>query len=250
MTFKKIILMVAMITTFVVGATGLQSAQAAQERPVYLVGQINVVDQEKYFTGYASEVVKYLPLGNAQVLVATPKPAEVLEGEWTHNWNVVIKFPSADDFDKFYLSEGYQKFAKPLRREATDMNTVALFEGGLGDEETMSGGDQAPVYFMAKLKIDDKEKFFGSYVPEVKKHIRAGGGKILFGGFAPKPIEGEWGDYWTIFIQFPSQEGFDRFYHSEGNLKVAIPIRYQTVSENNVVMFKGVVSPSNKRKVL
>lgn len=241
--------MVAMITTFIVGATGLQSAQAAEERPVYFVAQINVVNQEKYFTDYAPEVSKYLQLGNAQVLVATPKPAEVLEGEWAHNWNVVIKFPSSADFDKFYLSEGYQKSAKPLRLEATDMNTIVLFEGGLGDEETMFAGDQAPVYFMAKLKIDDKEKFFGTYVPEVQKHVRAGGGKILFGGYTPKPLEGDWGDYWTIFIQFSSQEGFNQFYHSEGNLKVAIPLRYQAVSENNTVMFKGAVIPSNKRKI-
>ena|GEM_PF-129433 len=247
MTFKKVISMVAMVTTFIVGAAGLPSAYAAEERPVYFVAQINVVEQEKYFTDYASEVAKYLPLGNAQVLVATPKPAEVLEGEWAHNWDVVIKFPSAADFDKFYLSEGYQQSAKPLRLEATDMNTIVLFEGGLGDEETVSGGDQVPVYFMAKLKIDDKEIFFGSYVPEVHKHVHAGGGKILFGGYTPKLLEGDWGDYWTIFIQFPSQEGFDRFYHSEGNLKVAMPIRYQAVSENNTVMFKGAVGPSTKR---
>ena len=252
MTFKKIISMVAMITAVIVATTGLQSAQAsaqaAEERAVYLVVEINIVDQDKYFTDYAPEVSKYLQLGNAQVLFATSKPAKILEGEWAHNWNVVIKFPSAADFDKFYLNESYQQSTKSMRLEATNTNRIVLFEGGAGDEETMSGGDQAPVYFMAKLKIDDKEKFFGAYIPEVKKHVSAGGGKILFGGYTPKPLEGDWGDYWTIFIQFPSQEGFDRFYYSEGNMKVAIPLRYQATSENNAAMFKGAVSPSNKGK--
>lgn len=233
--------MVAIMTIIVAGATGLQSAYAAEERPVYFVAEINVVDQEKYFKGYVPEVSKYLQLGNAQVLFAS-QPTKILEGKWTHNWNVVIKFPSAADFDKFYLSEGYQRSAKPLRLDATDMNTMVLFEGGSGTEETLSGGEQAPVYFMAKIKIDDKEKFFGAYIPEVKKHVRAGDGKILFGGFTPKPLEGDLGDYWTIFIQFPSQEGFDKFYYSEGNLKVAIPLRYQATSENNVAIFKGGVS--------
>ena len=190
--------MAALIITLIVGATWLQSTQAAEEGPVYFVAQINVVDQGKFFKGYEPEAFKYLPLGNAQVLLATPKPTKVLEGKWTHNWDVVIRFPSAADFDKFYLSEGYQQSAKPLRQEATDMNTVALFKGAPVGKETMSG--EAPVYFMAKLKIDDKEKFFGSYIPEVKKHVRAGGGKVLFGGYAPDPLEGDWGEYWTIFI--------------------------------------------------
>ena len=242
MTLKRIISILAMITTFVVGAAGLQSAQAAEQRPVYFVAEINVVDQDKYFTGYVPEVSKYLKLGNAQVLYAS-KPTKILEGAWTHNWNVVIKFPSAADFDKFYLSEKYQRSAKPLRLKATNMNNMVLFEGS---EATMSEEKQAPVYFMAKIKIDDKEKFFGAYIPEVKKHVRAGGGKILFGGFTPKQLEGDWGDYWTIFIQFPSQEGFDKFYNSEGNLNVAIPLRYQSTSENNVAIFKGAASPPQK----
>ena len=219
----------------------MQSAQAAEDSPVYFVAEINIVDQEKYFKGYVPEVSKYLQLGKAQVLFAS-KHAKILEGEWTHNWNVVIKFPSAADFGKFYLSEEYQRSAKPLRLEATNMNKMVLFEGGSGIEKTMPRGEQAPVYFMAKIKIDDKEKFFGAYIPEVKKHVRAGGGKILFGGFKPEPLEGDWGNYWTIFIKFPSQEGFDKFYYSEGNLKVAIPLRYQASSENNVAIFKGGVS--------
>lgn len=220
---------------------------AAIDRPVFLVVQVNIVDQDKYFAGYGPEVVKYLPLGNAQVLLAAAKPAELLEGEWAPNWNVIIKFPSAADFDKFYLSEGYQQSAKPLRLATTDMNTLVLFQGGLGGEAAIPADDQAPVYFMAKLKISDKDKFFGAYLPEVKKHVQAGSGKVLFGGYAPKEIEGDWGDYWTIFIEFPSQQDFDRFYHSEGNLNVAIPLRYQATSENHTVTFKGAVRPSNKR---
>ena len=246
MTFKKIISILVIVATFIVEATGLQSAHAAEQSPVYFVAEINVVDQEKYFKGYVPEVSKYLKLGNAQVLYASI-PTKVLEGKWTHNWNVVIKFPSAADFDKFYLSEEYQRSAKPLRLDATNMNNMVLFNGSPASKAKISGEKKAPVYFMAKIKVDDKEKFFGAYIPEVKKHVRAGGGEILFGGFTPKPLEGDWGDYWTIFIKFPSQEGFDKFYYSDGNLKIAIPLRYQTTSENNVAVFKGAVRAPNKR---
>ena len=243
--FNKLLLVFSIIFLSQANADVKSKINASPERPVYLVAQINVVDQKKYFSGYGSEVVKYLPFGNAEVLVATQKPAELLEGEWAHNWNVVVKFPSAADFDKFYLNEKYQQLVKPMRLETTDMNNIVLFEGGPNDNQKE---EQPPVYFMAKLKIDDKEKFFGAYVSEVSKHVRAGGGKVRFGGYNPKQLEGVWGDYWTIFIEFPSQKDFDLFYRSEGNLKVAIPIRYQATSENNTVIFNGGLSRSNKRK--
>lgn len=211
-----------------------KTIQADEPAPVYFVAQINVEDQGAFFNGYAPEAFKYLPLGKAQVLIATPAPLEILEGEWRHNWNVFIKFPSRADFDKFYLNEGYQALAKPKRLAATNVNDIVLFKG----TDPMPVAGEAPAYFMAKLKVEDKEKFFGSYIPEVKKHVAAGGGKVLFGGSAPEVLEGSWDGYWTIFIQFPSMAGFERFYHSDGNLNVALPIRQASASENNLVVFQ------------
>ena len=81
-----------------------------------------------------------------------------------------------------------------------------------------------PVYFMAQLKIIDKDKFFSQYVPEVKQHIAAGNGEVLFGGVKPlMQLEGSW-DYFTIVIKFPSKKDFDKFYFSKGNLDIAVPI--------------------------
>ena len=90
--FNKLLFICSILFLSQANGATISQINAGSDRPVYLVAQINVVNQEKYFVDYASEVVKYLPLGNAQVLVATPKPAKVLEGEWAHNWNVVIKF--------------------------------------------------------------------------------------------------------------------------------------------------------------
>ncbi len=94
-----------------------------------------------------------------------------------------------------------------------------------------------PVYFMAQLKIIDKDKFFSQYVPEVKKHIAAGNGEVLFGGVKPlMQLEGSW-DYFTIVIKFPSKNDFDKFYFSKGNLDIAVPIRQQSSSVNNLMLF-------------
>lgn len=104
-----------------------------------------------------------------------------------------------------------------------------------------SNGDKTvsvkPVYFMAQLKIIDKDKFFSQYVPEVKKHIAAGNGEVLFGGVKPlMQLEGSW-DYFTIVIKFPSKKDFDKFYFSKGNLDIAVPIRQQSSSVNNLMLF-------------
>lgn len=216
-------------------ASGLVFANGT-ERPVYFVAQINITDQAGFYNGYVPEAFKSLPLGNGDTLVAVSQPLEKLEGTWEHNWNVVLKFPTRSDFLKFYHDDAYQQIAKPKRLASTDLNNIVLFEGA----DTAAFGDQPPVYFMAKIQIDDKEKFFGSYIPEVKKHVANGGGKVLFGGYGPEQLEGNWGDFWTIFIQFPSKEAFDTYYRSEGNLKVAIPIRYATASVNNAVVLQGV----------
>jgi len=94
-----------------------------------------------------------------------------------------------------------------------------------------------PVYFLAQVKVTDKNKFFNEYVPEVKKHIKAAGGEIIFGGMKPsQQLEGDW-DFFTIAIKFPSKAAHDKFYFSEGNLKVAVPLRKQSSSVNNLMVY-------------
>jgi uncharacterized protein (DUF1330 family) len=97
--------------------------------------------------------------------------------------------------------------------------------------------EQKPVYFMAQLKIIDKKRLFTEYVPEVKKHIKAGKGRVLFLGKSPAiQLEGEW-DYFTVVIEFPSKKYFDLYYYSDGNLNIAIPIRQEVTSTNNTMLF-------------
>jgi uncharacterized protein (DUF1330 family) len=74
-------------------------------------------------------------------------------------------------------------------------------------------------------------------VPEVTKHIKAAGGKVIFGGMKPlQQLEGSW-DFFTIAIKFPSKAAHNKFYFSEGNLSVAVPIRHQSSTINNIMVF-------------
>lgn len=101
------------------------------------------------------------------------------------------------------------------------------------NEQTIS----QPVYFLAQIKITDKDKFFNEYAPQVSKLIKANGGKVLFGGTKPQmQLEGSW-DYFTIAIEFASKKHFDDFYYSKENLNSALPIRIEATSSNNVMLF-------------
>jgi len=114
---------------------------------------------------------------------------------------------------------------------------IALTLPSITIADTLTTKAIKPVYFMAQLKIVDKDRFYSEYVPEVKKHIKAGKGEVLFGGESPAlQLEGTW-DYFTIVIEFPSKENFDSFYYSEGNLNIAIPIRQEVTSVNNTMLF-------------
>jgi uncharacterized protein (DUF1330 family) len=75
--------------------------------PVYMIAQIQIEDQERYFNEYAAGVFPILLDAGANVLVATPT-VNSLEGEWTGNWTVVIEFPDeAAAMDQWYNSDAY-----------------------------------------------------------------------------------------------------------------------------------------------
>jgi len=75
------------------------------------------------------------------------------------------------------------------------------------------------------------------FSPQVKKHIQAADGEIIFGGMKPlQQLEGSW-DFFTIAIKFPSKAAHDKFYFSEGNLNIAVPIRHQSSTINNIMLF-------------
>ena len=94
-----------------------------------------------------------------------------------------------------------------------------------------------PVYFLAQVKITDKDKFFKEYAPKVSKLIKSNGGKVLFRGLKPKvQLEGSW-NYFTIAVEFPSRKQFDEFYFSNENLTGAVPIRLEASSSNNLMLF-------------
>ncbi|MGL1922495.1 MAG: DUF1330 domain-containing protein [Hyphomicrobiales bacterium] len=106
------------------GAVMLSSTLAIAD-PVYMIAQIQVEKQDKFFQQYSAAAYPSLVANEAKVLVATPT-VQLLEGEWTGNWTVVIEFPSPEQADTWYKSDDYQKNAVPLRLDATEFGNLVF----------------------------------------------------------------------------------------------------------------------------
>lgn len=109
------------LSNIIVGAT----STAVLADPVYMIAQIQIEDQEKYFNDYANGVVPIINSTGAKVLVASPS-VNSLEGEWVGNWTVVIEFPSEEAaMADWYNSEEYVEVRK-LRMDATSAGNLVI----------------------------------------------------------------------------------------------------------------------------
>ncbi len=103
-------------------------ASAAAADPVYMIAQIQIEDQEKYFSEYGTAVSPIVMGTGAKVLVASPM-VNTLEGEWDGNWTVVIEFPSEQAaLDDWYNSDAYTA-VRELRLATTSINNLVIAPG-------------------------------------------------------------------------------------------------------------------------
>ena len=94
--------------------------------PAYMIGKIDVKDYQTYMEEYGMPVAQMFAEAGAEVLVATEE-ADILEGEWTGNWTVIVKLPSAEVAHDLYHSEKYAPFKKARIEELTNHSTLAIF---------------------------------------------------------------------------------------------------------------------------
>lgn len=111
-----------------VAAAGLALPAQAQDAdgPVYLLASLKVADLEAYMRDYGFPLMPMLLEAGAEVLVATPQ-VEVLEGDYTSNFSVIVRFPSREAAERWYGSAEYQSLIA-VRQELTDqaMSTLVL----------------------------------------------------------------------------------------------------------------------------
>jgi uncharacterized protein (DUF1330 family) len=96
-------------------------------KPVYILGQINVPDLKMCIEQYALKLKVVLDEYQAEVLSGTTK-AEKVEGNKFGNWTVLIKFPSKEHYDNYIQSEEYITLSK-VRQELSDGGNIILIPG-------------------------------------------------------------------------------------------------------------------------
>ena len=97
-------------------------------QPAYLLGQINVTDLPQYRDLYARPLLAQLTVIGAELLVSSPD-AETLEGEWSGNWTVLIRFPSWETAVQWYQSADYAPLKRARIQELTDAGNLVLLPG-------------------------------------------------------------------------------------------------------------------------
>ncbi len=99
------------------------SSVSVMADPVYMIAQIKVENQEKYFTEYGGAALPLLLEQDAKILAGGPA-AKILEGEWEGNLTVVIEFPSQEKADAWYYNPKYQKAIKLRHAYASVSNLI------------------------------------------------------------------------------------------------------------------------------
>lgn len=94
--------------------------------PAYFIAQIDVHDPEEY-RHYLAGFFPIFERHGGELLVASSKETEVIEGAWAHPRTVVLKFPSVEKAHAWKDDPDYQRLAV-YRWRAAHTNMV-LVEG-------------------------------------------------------------------------------------------------------------------------
>ena len=93
--------------------------------PVYMIGQHNIEDFERYRQAYGVPVTQQLARVGAEVIGGDPLPV-VLEGAWGWNWTTIIRFPGHEAVREWYDSPEYAPLKMARREKLTRGGNLVL----------------------------------------------------------------------------------------------------------------------------
>ena len=96
--------------------------------PAYLIGQISVKDFPQYMDVYGRPTLALGPRFGAEFLVASAE-GETLEGEWSGNWTVLVRFPSMEAARAFYDCPEYAPLRESRMTSLTSAGNLVLVGG-------------------------------------------------------------------------------------------------------------------------
>lgn len=96
-------------------------------QPAYLIAQLDVPNLEQFINEYSRPLFAQLSEIGAEFLVTSP--AETLEGEWSGNWTVIIRFPDWMTAVEWYNSSDYAPLKDKRMKELTSSGNMVLAPG-------------------------------------------------------------------------------------------------------------------------
>ena len=97
-------------------------------KPVYVVGQIDVIDHDAHMKEYELPSFELLKKAGAEVLVSSQN-AVVAEGEGGANWTIIVRFETKGAFEAFNADEAYQAIKKLRLEKLARGDTIFHVEG-------------------------------------------------------------------------------------------------------------------------
>jgi uncharacterized protein (DUF1330 family) len=92
---------------------------------VYAIAQISIHDRATYYR-YATRFMPVLAHFGGTLLAADERP-EVIEGEWSHDKVILLRFPDREKFDAWAKSPQYEEISRD--RLAATRGEVILIHG-------------------------------------------------------------------------------------------------------------------------
>lgn len=148
------------------GATSDASSTGASiDVGEYLLASLQVTDFEGFQSNYGAAVFPLITAAGGEVLVATPD-VDLLEGDYSQNWTVVVRFPDAAAASAWYDSRDYQALIEE-RHATTDTDTSFLLFAPEFDPSTNTTPDPDAHYLLASLTVEDSDAFQTNYAAGV-----------------------------------------------------------------------------------
>lgn len=91
----------------------------ADEKPVYMVVMLDITDEERFWSEYVPGLGPIHARHGVKVIAAS-KNTDVLEGSYTQNFSVILKFPNADAQKAWHSDPEYQPLKQLRLTELTD----------------------------------------------------------------------------------------------------------------------------------
>lgn len=103
-----------------------------------------------------------------------------------------------------------------------------------------------PVYFIARLRVPDVDRYRREYGRKVLSQVAAVGGKLLVASPSPTVLEGDDDSTWTAVIEFPDRAAALRWYQSQEYAPLKKLRLEELTTGGTVVLFDGYEPPGSE----